>query len=144
MPSLLKPSWIATVPVPPDAASRRWSALAPLASAWSCDLSNDTLAWSRGVFELFGIAPGTKVDRRDVIGLYLDESRELMERLRREAIATCGSFTIEAQIRRIDGEPRWMRLTADVQCSGRGPVRLYGEKQDITAERIAFGAGGRA
>ena len=108
--------------------------VSPLAAAWQCDLSDDSLRWTRGVFDLFGIPAGTRLDRRDTVAMYTEESRELLERLRSDAIANRGSFTFEAQIRRLDGELRWMRVTADVACSNGRATHLYGQKQDITAE----------
>ncbi|MBC9033640.1 PAS domain-containing protein [Sphingomonas sp. JC676] len=108
--------------------------VAPLAASWECDLANDGLRWAPGVFELFGLPLGARLDRREIVEMYVGESRVLLDRLRADAIATCGSFTFDAQIRRIDGELRWMRLTADVLAQNGRAVRLYGTKQDITAE----------
>ncbi|MEZ0243465.1 MAG: PAS domain-containing protein [Sphingomonas sp.] len=105
-----------------------------LAAAWRCDLSDDSLTWTPGVFDLFGIARGTPVDRRDIVAMYDEESRELLDRLRAEAIANCGSFTFEARIKRLDGAMRWMRVTADVAASDGKATHLYGLKQDITDE----------
>lgn len=105
-----------------------------LAAAWHCDLSDDSLTWTSGVFDLFGIPQGTKIDRREIVDMYCEESRELLERLRAEAIASCGSFTFEARIHRLDGAMRWMRVTADVEARSGRAVRLYGMKQDITDE----------
>ncbi|MDF7774633.1 diguanylate cyclase [Sphingomonas sp. AOB5] len=112
---------------------------AGLASAWRCDLSDESLTWSAGVFDLFGIPQGAKVDRREAVAMYCEESRGLLGRLRSHAIATCGSFTFEAQIRRLNGELRWMRVTADVALSNGRARHLYGTKQDITAEMTAAG-----
>ncbi|MCW3845746.1 PAS domain-containing protein [Sphingomonas sp. LB-2] len=105
-----------------------------LAAAWRCDLSDDSLSWTAGVFDLFGIPQGERVDRREIVGMYCEESRELLDRLRAEAIATCGSFTFEARIHRRDGEMRWMRVTADVEVKNGRATHLYGMKQDITGE----------
>ena len=51
-----------------------------------------------------------------------------------DAIARCGSFTFEAQFRRLDGALRWMRISADVACRDGRATHLYGLKQDITRE----------
>jgi PAS domain-containing protein len=117
--------------------------VAPLPASWECDLANDALRWSRGVFDLFGLPPGVRLDRRAIVEMYVGESRVLLDRLRAEAIATCGSFTFDAQIRRINGELRWMRLTADVLAQNGRAIRLYGTKQDITAEVTAGGSPAR-
>lgn len=108
--------------------------VAPLPASWECDLADDTLRWSPGVYDLFGLPRGALLDRRAIVEMYVGESRQLLDRLRAEAIATCGSFTFDAQIRRVDGELRWMRLTADVLREHGRAVRLYGTKQDITDE----------
>lgn len=117
---------------------RRWSEsdqiVPSIPAIWQCDLATEELSWSGGVFDLFGIARGTKMDRRATLQLYAPESRERLERLRQTAIDTGGSFTFEAQITRPTGEPRWMRLCADVQRKNGRSVILYGTKQDITAE----------
>jgi hypothetical protein len=34
--------------------------------AWSCDLANSSLLWTAGIYDLFGLPAGTRVDRRDV------------------------------------------------------------------------------
>jgi diguanylate cyclase (GGDEF)-like protein len=112
----------------------RAAALAAI-GAWSCDLADDTLSWTAGTYDLFGLPPHGKVDRREIVAMYAEESREAMERLRAEAIAHRRPFTLDAQIIRADGAQRWMRLTADVACDGNRPVQLYGLKQDVTEEK---------
>lgn len=108
--------------------------LPALPARWRCDLAGDRLTWTPGVFDLFGIAPGTPLDRRAIVEMYADESREMLETLRAQAIATAGSFTFEAWITRADGARRWMRVAADTWVSDRRVTHLYGTKWDITAE----------
>ena len=120
-----------------DRASQGPTAIAclpPLAVAWECDLSDDSLRWSRGVFDLFGIPHDAQVERPDIVAMYCEESRELLERLRSRAIAECGSFTFEAQILRLDGTPRWLRITADTAPRNGRAALLYGTKLDITPQ----------
>jgi PAS domain S-box-containing protein len=104
------------------------------AGSWQCDLSDNSLIWSPPVFALFGLDRFTPVDRRATLEMYESESRKLMEGLRARALDETGSFTMEAQIRRADGQMRWMRLTADVACRAGRATHLYGTKQDITLE----------
>ncbi len=112
----------------------RATALAGI-GAWCCDLSDDSLSWTTGIFDLFGLPRGTRIDRREIVSMYAEESRIAMERLRVEAIARRRPFSLDAKIVRADGAERWMRLTADVACDGDRPVQLFGLKQDITEER---------
>ena len=110
------------------------------AGLWSCDLADETLSWTSGVYALFGLPAGAQLDRRDTVAMYEPESRALMERLRAAAIAGQGPFTLDARIVRADGSRRWMRLTGDVVRRGGEAVQLYGLKQDITDERARWEA----
>ncbi|MCP3730228.1 PAS domain-containing protein [Sphingomonas sp. MG17] len=109
----------------------------PLQASWQCDLRDNSLTWSDGVYDLFGLPRGSAVEREDIVAMYLLESREELARLRSVAIAERGSFTFEARIRRPDGELRWMRVTADVVCEDGVARYLYGSKVDVTDEMAA-------
>ncbi|ODP37404.1 PAS domain-containing protein [Sphingomonas turrisvirgatae] len=114
------------------------SCVAPsLQALWQCDLRDQSLTWSPGVYELFGLPRDASVQRDDIVAMYLPESRNQLARLRSTALATLGSFTFEAQIRRADGELRWMRVTADVACEDGVARYLYGSKVDVTDEMNA-------
>lgn len=106
--------------------------LAPMPAAWECDLSDESLRWTPGVFEIFGLSPDTPVRRDDVVAMYTAQSRAELDRLRSDAIANCASFTFDAEIVRPTGETRWMRVTADVEVRDGRVTHLYGLKQDIT------------
>ncbi|NLS25978.1 hypothetical protein S2M10_09580 [Sphingomonas sp. S2M10] len=108
--------------------------LPPLPAAWECDLATEALRWSPGVYDLFGFPRGSVVARAEAVAMYTPESAALLEQVRSRAVAEGSSFTIDVTIRRRDGALRRMRLTADVECEGGRPVRLYGTKQDVTDE----------
>ena len=114
--------------------------LMPIHARWQCDLSDDSLTWSDGVYDLFGLERGTPVTREIALAMYVPECREELKRLRDAAIATCGSFTFEARIIRADGVQRWMRVTADVIVEGGAARHLYGTKIDVTDEMSAAAA----
>ena len=103
--------------------------------AWACDLADGALSWTPGVYHLFGLSPEQPLDRRDAVALYEEESREIMARLRADAIAHARPFSMEAQIIRPDGARRWMRLSADVTRDNGRITRLFGLKQDITEDK---------
>jgi PAS domain-containing protein len=111
----------------------------PIQAAWQCDLRDDSLTWSDGVYDLFGLPRGSPLDREAIVAMYLPESEAELTRLRNAAIAACGSFTFEAQIRRADGEVRWMRITADVVAENGVARYLYGTKIDATDEMTGGG-----
>ena len=112
----------------------RAAALAGI-GAWSCDLADEQLTWTAGVYDLFGLTADAQIARGDAVALYEEESRERKERLRAAALAGGGPFTLDAKIVGADGRTRWIRLTGDVVRQGGRPVQLYGLKQDITEER---------
>jgi len=101
---------------------------------WQCDLRNNRLNWTPAVYELFGIPVDIEVHRALAVSLYVQESRSAMEELRAYAIRHQRGFTLDAQIRRADGDLRWMRLSAIPVIEGRKVVRLCGTKQDVTTE----------
>ena len=82
------------------------------AGVWECDLGDDSLIWSGGVYDIFGLPRGATVSRDEAVALYAEDSRARMERLRSYAIRHRRGFTIDAEIRPASGPARWMRLIA--------------------------------
>ena len=99
---------------------------------WSCDLTDNRLSWTDPVFDLFGLPRGADLSRDDVVSLYTEESRAVMIHLRSYAIRHRRGFTIDAEVRTISGDRRWMRLLASPVCEGDRVVRLQGLKQDVS------------
>ena len=106
--------------------------------AWECDLATERLTWTPGVHAIFDYADDLPLVRSAIVDLYLDESRRDMERMRAEAIRTGEGFALDVRIRTRAGEPRWMRLSVDVEREDGRSVRIFGAKQDVTAEREAI------
>lgn len=106
--------------------------------AFDCELASETLTWTDGVYHLFGLEPGLVLRRSQVVGFYSDESRAEMEAARAEAIRSGDPLTVEARIRTAQGETRWMRLFMQVDQAGAAARRIFGGKQDVTAERETF------
>lgn len=98
------------------------------AGCWECDLSNDTLAWSGGVYDIFGLPRGATITRKEAVAYYSAHSLAAMERLRSYAIRHRRGFTLDVQIRPAVGDTRWMRLIAAPICEGGRAVRLHGLK----------------
>lgn len=105
---------------------------------WECDLADETLRWSNGVYDVFEIPRGQPVSRVSILALYSEESRRELEILRAKAIRERSGFTLDARITTAKGQERWMRLTANVECERGIPVRIFGMKQDITEEHILW------
>ena len=98
------------------------------AGLWECDLSDNSMIWSGGVFDIFGLPRGSRVTRDEVVALYCEISRAAMERLRAHAIKHQRGFTLDVEINPATGGRRWMRLIGAPVCEGGRAVRLHGLK----------------
>lgn len=97
---------------------------------WRCDLPEDRLSWTAGVYDLFGLERGSRVARPHAASLYTPESRDAMERLRAYAIGHRRGFTLDVDIDRADGGRCAMRLIAAPVLDAQGEViALHGAKQ---------------
>jgi len=101
------------------------------AGCWECDLTDNSLIWSGGVYDLFGLPRGAVVSRDEAVALYSEESRAAMERLRSYAIEHRRGFTLDVEIRPVTGGSRWMRLITAPICDGDRVMRLHGLKLAI-------------
>lgn len=112
----------------------RISGLAKI-GVWEYDLVKEEMTWTDTVYDLFEIPRGTMLQRSDVLKYYDDQSLSEMEQLRSEAIRTGTGFTVDIAIRTAKGSDKYIRLTADIEQENGKSVRIFGTKQDVTAER---------
>ena len=98
------------------------------AGCWECDLTDNSLIWSGGVYDIFGLPRAARVTRDQAVALYCEHSRAKMESLRAHAIRHRRGFTLDAEICPASGERRWMRLICAPVCKGDKVVRLHGLK----------------
>lgn len=101
---------------------------------WHCTLEDNSLRWTVGVYDLFGLERGSAISRALSVALYDPVSREPMERMRAYAIRHRRGFTLDVDINRADGMTRCaMRLIAAPVVNKRGEViALHGVKQLLT------------
>jgi PAS domain-containing protein len=98
------------------------------AGLWECDLRDNSLTWSGGVFDIFGLPRGSHVTRHEALAFYSEGSRAALERLRAYAIKHKRGFTLDVEIAPATGGRRWMRLIGAPVCEGGRAVRLHGLK----------------
>jgi len=98
------------------------------AGLWDCDLSDNSLTWSGGVYDIFGLPRNAKIRREEIVAFYKEESRSAMERLRAHAIRHNRGFTLDVEINPATGGDRWMRLIGIPVCEDGRAVRLHGLK----------------
>ena len=123
----------------PDHYKKMYDRIAGLAKigVWEFDLVTEKLTWTDTVYDMFEIPRGTVLQRSDVLKFYDDRSLGDLEQLRSEAIRSGSGFATDVSIRTAKGTERCIRLTADVEQENGKSVRIFGTKQDITAERMA-------
>jgi diguanylate cyclase (GGDEF)-like protein len=114
------------------------AAAAARLGVWECDLTTETLQWSGGTYDMFDIPRDAPLTRRQILTCYPEASLEALEAIRSRAIECRGGFNLDAEIVTSRGNRRWIRITANVECGGNRPIRLFGIKQDITEERATF------
>lgn len=107
---------------------RREAPVRPRLGSWECDLSDNSLAWSSEVYDIFGIPRGAAVTRDEAVALYAEGSRAAMETLRAHAIKHRRGFTLDVEIRPAAAPARWMRLIAAPVCVDDVIVKLQGLK----------------
>ncbi|MDB5615234.1 MAG: hypothetical protein JWQ22_2887 [Devosia sp.] len=103
---------------------------------WQCNLSDNSLMWTNGVYDMFEIPRNSPVTRELTLTLYTDKSRLEMDAARSEAIANCSDFSVDCEIITTTGKLRWMRLTGAVESRDGVAYRIFGMKQDITEEKL--------
>jgi len=99
------------------------------AGLWECDLADNSLVWSGGVYDLFGLERLRPITRQQALAHYSEDSRAKLERLRGHAIRNKVGFTIDVEIRAAAvGRTRHVRIIgAPVYDNGK-PVRVHGLK----------------
>lgn len=95
---------------------------------WQCELPDNRLTWTTGVYDIFGLPHLARVTRDEALFCYAETSRAVLERLRRESIARPGGFILDAKVRRASGGEAWMRLIAAPLMEQRKVVALHGLK----------------
>lgn len=96
---------------------------------WYCDLAEDGLSWTSGVYDIFGLPRDSAVLRPLAVSLYAPDSAEVMERLRAYAIRHRRGFTLDVDIRPANGGSCAMRLIAAPMVVDNQVVALHGVKQ---------------
>jgi hypothetical protein len=96
---------------------------------WECDLADDRLIWSGGVFDLFGLERGLAISREEALAHYCEHSRAKLHALRAFAIRHRRGFTLDIDIHAAAvGERRRLRVIAAPVCEQDVAVKLHGIK----------------
>ncbi|MEJ7934255.1 diguanylate cyclase [Sphingobium sp. AN558] len=100
---------------------------------WHCDLADDRVSWTAGVYDIFGFERDSPVPRALSVSRYASDSREQMERLRAYAIRHRRGFTLDIDIHPADGGQCAVRLICAPILHGDRVIGLHGIKQLLPA-----------
>jgi diguanylate cyclase (GGDEF)-like protein len=103
---------------------------------WQFNLVDANLFWTDGVYDIFELPRKMPLTRELVLQYYQPDSLRAMESVRAEAIGRCSDFSIDIEIVTAKGNQRWVRLTGAVESRNNVAHRIFGMKQDITAEKL--------
>lgn len=105
---------------------------------WEYDLVTRRYHWDAAMFQLFGLTPqSVNVLNNDWRQLLLPGELQRMQEATRATIKQDQPFDMTFQIRRGDGQVRFMRNRAALYCDDRGvPSRLIGATEDVTERDI--------
>ncbi|HTV57777.1 MAG TPA: PAS domain S-box protein [Verrucomicrobiae bacterium] len=102
------------------------------------DLDSASGTWSQGMFEIYGIPfTSEKITREFWQSLMVRESMDVANGEFDKQAATTGNINIEFQIRRPDGELRWVASRGKLFPNSSGKlVRLVGVNADLTDTKL--------
>jgi len=105
---------------------------------WEYELSSRRYHWDAAMFDLFGLDP-QKVNalNNNWRALLLPGELQRMKEATRATLKGGQAFRINFQIRRQDGQVRFMHNRAALHCNDSGaPSRLIGTTEDITERKL--------
>ena len=89
------------------------------AGCWECDLADQSLVWSGGIYDIFGLPRGARVTRAEAVGFYAEPSRAAMERGRENPLNPHAFFGLDRRgIRTESGET----VEIDLVQGEKGPA----------------------
>ncbi|NDP40116.1 MAG: diguanylate cyclase [Rhodoferax sp.] len=104
---------------------------------WEYDLASKRYDWDAAMFELFGLNPEkANALNNDWLQTLLPGEAQRMKDATRATIKQGQVFDMTFQIRRADGQLRFMRNRAALHCDQQGaPCRLVGATEDVTERK---------
>lgn len=118
-----------------DLAAKRLELAAQMAGLgiWEWDITGGAMAWDARMRQIYGLSPGAPVSLEGWQAQLLPEYRSALDAAIRELVTSQERRELEFQIRRPDGEIRFIRSAATRVAGPNGEVRLVGVNWDDTA-----------
>lgn len=105
---------------------------------WHVDLVAGTTEWSSEIYHLLGLDPATTTaDLQMYVGRILDEDRERVQQVMRDAIAHDRVGAVHYRVRRPNGELRHVFARGKAMRDAKGNPRTFvGTAQDVTEQKL--------
>ncbi|MFI0471883.1 ATP-binding protein [Halomonas sp. HMF6819] len=102
---------------------------------WRLMLSDQSIIWSRGVYNIHGFEEGSDVSLEEVMDAYLPDDRQRVNQLLAESVARKEGTAFKASIRRPDGVFRAVDVQWNIELDkAQQPVSVFGVIHDCTQE----------
>ncbi|MHA2271193.1 MAG: PAS domain S-box protein [Candidatus Hodarchaeales archaeon] len=106
--------------------------------SWEWDIKANTTVWSREMYRIFGVDPGSFAtnSHNEFLKCVHPEDRELIDNEIERAISNQAPFNVEYRIIRPDGAIRFISDRGKIISDEEGhAARMFGTSQDITARK---------
>ncbi|MEK6442803.1 PAS domain-containing protein [Pseudonocardia sp. T1-2H] len=104
-----------------------------LVGSWDWDISRDFATWSEGMYEIYGLEPGTGHNLDIALQRIHEDDRAAVTEAIGWALAAKESYAASHRIVRPDGAVRWLYSTGRVFVGEDGePARMRGLTWDVT------------
>ncbi|WP_226382402.1 PAS domain-containing protein [Pseudonocardia oceani] len=105
-----------------------------LVGSWDWHIGSDIVAWSDGMFEIYGIRRGPAHSPATALRRLHTEDRPVVDRIIRRSVETGEPYSADHRIVLSDGDVRWLHSAGRViSGAGGSPERMRGITLDITA-----------
>jgi diguanylate cyclase (GGDEF)-like protein/PAS domain S-box-containing protein len=113
--------------------------------SWEWDIADGTIQWSEEMCRIYGVKPGGERSFEEFLALVHPDDRARMQATVQTAYRTRQPYCLEHRVLRPDGLVRVLTGRGEVVSDDTGrPLRMLGTGQDVTDEKAAAEARGRA
>jgi PAS domain S-box-containing protein len=103
---------------------------------WELDVASGETTWSEEVYNIYGLLPGTQVNKDDGISYYTEESSKKLEQLLSNCIDNKVDFDEIFQFRDEDFQHKWLRVNGKPVVNRNSEVtKVVGTIQDVTQQK---------
>jgi signal transduction histidine kinase/CheY-like chemotaxis protein len=99
---------------------------------WEVNLDTNAYTWSKHIYRMHELDPGTPLDEQIAMGGFSPQTRERIHAAFLESMTHGTTWDMEVPFVTAKGNERWCRLIGEVELEGGRPLRAVGTQQDVT------------